>query len=140
MADVFTPDKRSAVMARIRAKDTKPELAVRGALHRMGLRFRLHVRRLPGTPDIVLSRHKLIIEVRGCFWHGHHCLKGRKPGQNHAYWLPKLQGNIVRGRRNAARLRRMGWRVCTIWECKVRRWTDAELQRHLRSLLESRAE
>jgi DNA mismatch endonuclease, patch repair protein len=108
-------------MARIRAKHTKPELAVRSALHRLGYRFRLHGRKLPGHPDIVLPKYRTIIEVKGCFWHGHRCLKGRVPEGNRAYWSKKIEGNQLRERRNARRLRSMGWKVKTIWECTVRR-------------------
>lgn len=121
-------------MARIRSKDTKPELAVRRALHGLGYRFRLHDPRLPGRPDIVLSRHRLIIEVKGCFWHGHRCLKGRMPVGNRAYWAQKIGGNKIRERRNARRLRAMGWRVKAIWECEVRRRSNDQLAAKLRKL------
>ncbi|MGB7469541.1 MAG: DNA mismatch endonuclease Vsr [Candidatus Binatus sp.] len=134
MPDVFTPEKRSNVMARIRAKNTKPELAVRRALHRLGYRFRLHDPRLPGRPDIVLARHRLIIEVNGCFWHGHRCLKGRIPVGNRAYWVQKIGGNKIRERRNAHRLRAMGWKVKTVWECEVRRQNTDQLAAGLRKL------
>ncbi|MGP8252191.1 MAG: very short patch repair endonuclease [Terracidiphilus sp.] len=87
---------RSANMAKIRSKDTKPEMLVRRALHRLGFRFRLHVRDLPGHPDIVLPKHRTIIEVKGCFWHGHNCNDGRTPKTNKAYWLPKLERNEAR--------------------------------------------
>ncbi len=129
--DVFTPEKRSEVMALIRAKNTKPEIAVRRALHRLGYRFRLHDTNLPGRPDIVLPRHRLVIEVKGCFWHGHRCLKGRVPRSHRAYWLEKIKGNKARDKRNARRLRAMGWRVRTIWECDVRRWSPDELAARL---------
>jgi len=119
-------------MALIRAKNTKPELAVRRALHRLGYRFRLHDPRLPGRPDIVLSRHRLVIEVKGCFWHGHRCLKGRMPVGHRAYWAQKIGGNKVRERRNARRLRAMGWKVKTVWECEVRRQTSDQLAAVLR--------
>jgi DNA mismatch endonuclease, patch repair protein len=127
MADVFTQAKRSQVMALIRAKDTKPELAVRRVLHRLGYRFRLHDASLPGRPDIVLRKHRLIIEVKGCFWHSHRCLKGRIPVGNRDYWLLKLAGNLRRDREKARRLRAMGWQVRTIWECEVRRQTPERL-------------
>jgi len=135
--DVFTPEKRSKVMALIRAKNTKPELAVRSALHRLGYRFRLHDPRLPGRPDIVLRRHRLIIEVKGCFWHGHRCLGGRVPVGNRAYWSQKINGNKIRERRNARRLRAMGWKVKAIWECEVRRQSREQLTASLRRLFAS---
>lgn len=135
MADVFARNKRSAVMAAIRAKHTKPEMLVRRLLHAMGYRFRLHVSGLPGRPDIVLPKHRLIIQVKGCFWHGHYCLKGRIPGTNRTYWGPKIQGNKERDARNERRLRAGGWRVTTIWECKIRRSTSEELHLSLRRIL-----
>ncbi|MGH7986692.1 MAG: very short patch repair endonuclease [Candidatus Binataceae bacterium] len=126
--DVFTAAKRSEVMSHIRAKHTKPEIAVRRVLHALGYRFRLHDPKLPGRPDIILRKYHLIIEVNGCFWHRHHCLKGRMPVGNHRYWVRKLNTNKLRDRRNARRLRSLGWHVATIWECDVRRWTPARLR------------
>jgi DNA mismatch endonuclease, patch repair protein len=133
--DVFTTAKRSEVMALIRAKNTKPEIAVRQTLHQLGYHFRLHDPRLPGHPDIVLSKHRMIIEVKGCFWHGHRCLKGRVPGGNRRYWLKKISGNKIRDRQNVRRLRAMGWRVVAIWECKVRRQTREQIAARLCKLL-----
>lgn len=135
MADVFTPEKRSSVMAAIRAKHTKPEVAVRRALHGMGLRFRLHDPRLPGHPDIVMRRFMAVVQVKGCFWHGHRCLKGRVPGVNRRYWLTKISGNRMRDARNERRLRSLGWSVFTVWECTVRRSTDENLSLRLRHAL-----
>src|ERR1700679_3894425 len=85
-----TSPERSANMSRIRSKDTKPEMLVRKALHRLGFRFRLHVRGLPGRPDIVLPKYRTVIQVKGCFWHGHTCPDGRMPKSNEDYWVPKL--------------------------------------------------
>lgn len=121
-------------MAAIRAKHTKPELVVRMLLHQMGRRFRLHAPDLPGKPDIVLPKIRTIVHVRGCFWHGHRCLGGRTPAANHGYWAPKIAGNKFRDRKNDARLRRMGWRVKTIWECQVRRSTGESLWAALEQL------
>jgi DNA mismatch endonuclease (patch repair protein) len=135
MTDVFAPEKRSQVMAAIRAKNTKPEIAVRKALHAMGLRFRIHVSVLPGQPDIVLSGLRTIIQVKGCFWHGHRCLKGRIPVNNRLYWGPKINGNKTRDRRNERRLRRLGWRIRTVWECRVRKSSTQELSSFLGVLL-----
>lgn len=114
-------------MAGIRSKNTKPEIAVRRALHSMGMRFRLHVPGLPGRPDIVMKKRALIVQVKGCFWHGHRCLKGRVPGVNRRYWVPKIAGNVARDRRNEAKLRALGWAVITIWECRVRRSSSEQL-------------
>lgn len=134
MPDVFTKAKRSEVMARIRAKDTQPELAVRRTLHRLGYRFRLHDSRLPGRPDIVMKKHRLIIEVKGCFWHSHRCLKGRLPVDNSAYWSAKLANNVRRDRIKARRWRALGWRTATIWECDVRRLPPERLSLRLSRL------
>jgi DNA mismatch endonuclease (patch repair protein) len=114
--------RRSEIMSSIRSGDTQPEKAVRSIVHRMGYRFRLHVRSLPGTPDIVLPRHKKIIFVHGCFWHGHvRCLKGRPPKSNLDFWIPKLAANRKRDQGVAAKLRRIGWEVLVVWQCQLRR-------------------
>lgn len=110
---------RSENMARIRSKDTKPELRVRRALHAMGYRFRLHQRALPGTPDIVFSSRKKVIFVHGCFWHQHtNCIDGRMPVSRQDYWLPKLSRTKDRDFRDQAQLRELGWDVLVIWECE----------------------
>lgn len=106
-----TTAARSANMARIRSKDTKPEMIVRSALHGLGLRFRLHVPGLPGRPDIVLPKYRTIIQVKGCFWHGHTCVDGRIPKSNQDYWVPKLRRNKARDLAVERRLRRLGWSV-----------------------------
>lgn len=110
---------RSEMMSRIRSKDTKPEILVRKALHRLGFRFRLHVRVLPGRPDIVLPKYRVIIQVKGCFWHGHTCRDGRLPKSNRGYWVPKLLRNKQRDISNDRKLRRMGWSVRNFWECRI---------------------
>ncbi len=120
MTDVFSPEKRSAVMAAIRSKNTKPEITVRSALHRLGYRFRLHRNSLPGRPDIVLPRHSVAIQVRGCFWHGHCCADGHIPTSRQEYWIPKLMGNKARDCKNDRKLRAMGWSVIVVWECQIR--------------------
>ena len=122
--DVLTPEQRSYCMSRIRGRDTKPELVVRRIVHAMGYRFRLHRRDLPGRPDIVLPRHRKVIEVRGCWWHGHSCRYGRPKARTNAeFWQEKLTGNVERDKRNVKALRRSGWRVLVVWECQTR---DAE--------------
>jgi DNA mismatch endonuclease (patch repair protein) len=135
MGDVFSPEKRSQVMAAIRAKNTRPELAVRQALYALGIRYRLHVGTLPGRPDIVIRRLRLAIEVKGCFWHGHRCLRGRVPGTNRPYWSEKIAGNRQRDKRNERALRRTGWRVVTLWECSIRRWPASTLSSRLEAIL-----
>ena len=114
-----TAATRSEMMSRIRSKDTKPEMLVRKALHRLGFRFRLHVRDLPGHPDIVLPKYKVIFQVKGCFWHGHTCRDGRLPKSNREYWVPKLLRNKERDISNERKLRRMGWSVRILWECRI---------------------
>jgi DNA mismatch endonuclease (patch repair protein) len=109
-------------MARIRKTDTKPELLVRRLVHRMGYRFRLHARGLPGNPDIILPRHGEVILVHGCFWHRHDCPDGRKlPRSKPEYWGPKLERNRRRDEVNIERLRELGWEILVLWECQMRR-------------------
>ena len=111
---------RSRMMAAVRHYDTAPELAVRSFLHRAGLRFRVHVRDLPGVPDIVLPRHRAVVRVHGCFWHGHvRCNRGRLPRSNRRFWSRKIERNRARDSMTARRLRAMGWRVFTVWQCEV---------------------
>lgn len=113
--------QRSALMSRIRSKNTKPEVTVRRMLHARGLRFRLHRRDLPGKPDIVLPRYRLVILVHGCFWHQHEgCRLASKPKTRSEYWTPKLAGNVRRDLEAQAALHALGWRVEIIWECEVR--------------------
>lgn len=121
--DSLQPDHRSENMRRIRSENTKPELVVRRIIHSMGLRFRLHAGDLPGKPDLVLPRWKTVVFVHGCFWHGHTCRRGsatRKPKSHVDYWLEKLAKNCERDRRQARRLRSLGWRRLVVWECETK--------------------
>ena len=121
MADVFSEAQRRRIMAAVRQRDTKPELIVRSLVHRMGFRFRLHVRQLPGTPDIVLPRHHKIIFVNGCFWHGHRrCKRAGRPTTNVQFWNQKLDRNRDRDQSHLRQLRRLGWSVLVCWECETR--------------------
>ncbi|WP_369059083.1 very short patch repair endonuclease [Caulobacter sp. 73W] len=120
MADNRTPQSRSALMARIGAKNTAPELIVRRLLHRLGFRFRLHRKDLPGKPDIVLAKHRTAIFVHGCFWHRHGCKIGRPPKTRAEFWLPKLERNRARDAQNEAALVAKGWNVLTLWQCEIR--------------------
>lgn len=113
-------DVRSRMMAAVGPTNTAPELLIRRALHAKGFRYRLHDRRLPGTPDIVLPKHRAVIEVRGCFWHGHRCYLFRAPGTNTDFWQRKIAGTIERDRRNRSALSDAGWRVAIVWECAIR--------------------
>jgi DNA mismatch endonuclease (patch repair protein) len=108
------------MMAGIRARNTKPEIAVRSFLHRSGLRFRIHSRSLPGKPDLVLPRWRAVVFVNGCFWHRHRgCPKAYTPKSNRRFWMAKFHENVARDAAAASALRRAGWRVFTIWECQV---------------------
>jgi DNA mismatch endonuclease (patch repair protein) len=122
MADVFSREKRSWLMARVRSGNTSPERLVRSLLHRLGLRFRLKNKELPGTPDIVLPRFQAVVFVHGCFWHGHtRCSKGRTmPSTNRDFWRDKIAKNRARDRRAVRALHRLGWSVFTLWECELR--------------------
>jgi DNA mismatch endonuclease, patch repair protein len=107
-------------MQRIRKTDTKPEMTVRRLVHAMGYRYRLHQSDLPGSPDIVLTRHRKVILVHGCFWHRHDCADGRKlPRSKPEYWRPKLERNRRRDEASIARLRELGWGVLVVWECEI---------------------
>ena len=120
MTDVYDKDKRSWVMSRVGAKNTKPEILVRKIVHGMGFRFRLHHAGLPGKPDIVLPRHKKIIFVHGCFWHGHEgCKRAKRPNSNIDFWNKKINRNIFRDNEAKLCLEDMGWKVLTIWECQT---------------------
>ena len=119
--DVFTPEQRSAVMRRVKGRDTAPELKVRRILWRLGARYRLHRKDLPGKPDIVLPGRKLAIFVHGCFWHGHDCARGaRVPKANRDYWLGKVGRNRARDEAARAALEAMDWRVLVVWECGLK--------------------
>jgi DNA mismatch endonuclease, patch repair protein len=119
--DTLSPAERSVRMSLVRSKDTKPEIVVRRLAHAQGYRFRLHVRDLPGCPDLVFPKYWTVIFVHGCFWHQHRCSLGnRMPKSRLRFWRPKLEGNANRDRRNVAKLRAMGWRVLIVWECQTK--------------------
>ncbi len=134
MVDVMSPEQRSRAMAKVRSKDTKPELRVRRLLHGMGFRFRLHRRDLPGTPDMVLLKYRAAIFVHGCFWHAHPgCSRATKPATRVEFWTEKLGRNAERDARAQRELQAAGWRVLVVWECELR---DAEgLEERLRAFL-----
>jgi len=121
VTDIVDKTTRSRMMAGIRGKDTKPELAIRKALHAMGFRFRLHRKDLPGRPDIVLPKYQLVIFVHGCFWHRHPgCSFAATPATRPKFWKAKLEGNRRRDVEKQKALRDQGWRVFTVWECGIR--------------------
>lgn len=132
--DVFDAATRSAVMRRVKGRDTAPEMKVRRALTRLGARYRLHRKDLPGSPDIVMPGRRLALFVHGCFWHGHDCARGaRVPKQNRDYWVAKVARNVARDAKTRAELEGGGWRVETIWECELK--DEAALTARLRRLL-----
>jgi len=121
MPDQFTREKRSEIMRAVRGADTAPEMIVRRLVHALGYRYRLHVRSLPGAPDLVFPGRGKVIFVHGCFWHRHRCRNGRSmPASRVAYWRAKFDRNKKRDQANRRRLKRSGWRVLVIWECQLR--------------------
>ncbi len=119
LTDTVTVAKRSEVMSRVGSKDTKPELLIRKGLHARGFRYRLHVKDLPGKPDLVFPRYRSVIQINGCFWHGHSCPRCRIPKSNTEYWNGKIAKNIQRDVLIRQSLHDEGWRVLTIWECAL---------------------
>lgn len=159
MADTFTQSERSRIMAAVKSKDTTPEMLVRRLVHALGFRlrlhspkmgtgapktrsqspfwrYRLHVRSLPGCPDLVFPRRRKIILVSGCFWHMHGCGRCRIPASRRGYWVAKLERNAARDRRTRRALRRQGWEVLVVWECQTvsarRPWLQVRLAEFLR--------
>lgn len=125
MTDVISQEKRSELMSRIRGSDTRPEFSVRQGLHRAGFRFRLHQRKLPGCPDVVLPKYRAVIFVHGCFWHRHpNCPLAYRPKSRIGFWSEKFRQNRARDRRQERELRDSGWRVLVVWECSLRKEVD----------------
>lgn len=136
MTDVFDPEKRSAVMRRVKGRDTGPERTVRRLLTALGARYRLHRKDLPGKPDVVMAGRRLVIFVHGCFWHGHDCARGaRVPKANRDYWLGKVGRNRARDAASRLALEAAGWRVETVWECELK--DEAALRARLSAALEA---
>ena len=120
MTDVLTAEQRQLNMSRIRSHDTKPEMLVRRGLHARGLRYRLHDRKLPGRPDLVLARYRVAVFVHGCFWHMHGCSLSKLPATRQEFWRKKLEDNCARDSKAIVALQAAGWRVLIIWECALR--------------------
>ncbi len=134
MPDRFTSEERSRIMSRIKGRDTKPERIVRSLLHAMGYRFRLHRKDLPGKPDIVLSKHRKVIFVHGCFWHSHGgCRRAARPQANAEFWNKKLDSNIKRDKNTQAELKKLGWDFLVIWQCEMK--DVGKLQENLQHFL-----
>jgi DNA mismatch endonuclease (patch repair protein) len=139
VTDVYSPEARSAVMRRVKGRDTTPELTVRRALTRLGARYRLHRADLPGKPDIVMPGRRLALFVHGCFWHGHDCARGaRVPKANRDYWVGKVSRNRARDEASRQALAALGWRVETLWECDLK--DAAALSQRLQALLAAERE
>ncbi len=120
MVDTLPPDKRSWVMSRVHAKNTAPEMRIRRLLWKLGYRFRIHAKTLPGKPDVVFIRRRKVIFVHGCFWHGHEgCPRARIPKTNTAYWREKIERNKSRDRQILATLGKAGWGTLVLWECQI---------------------
>lgn len=134
MTDIVDPKRRSEMMAGIRSQNTAPELAVRRIAHRMGLRFRLHRKGLPGRPDLVFPRHGLAVFVHGCFWHRHEgCRHASMPKSRTATWAGKFAANVERDARQQTALESLGWRVLVVWECETK--NEAAVERRLAELI-----
>lgn len=118
--DIFDKSKRSQLMAKVKQKNTAPEIIVRKFLFSKGFRYRINVKSLSGTPDIVLSKYKTVIFVHGCFWHGHTCRAGHLPSSNLDYWVTKIEKNIERDNRKINELEKLGWNVVVIWQCEIK--------------------
>ena len=123
MADRLSPEQRSRNMSRVRNRDTAPEKIVRKALFAAGFRYRLHLKNLPGCPDIVLRRYRVAIFVHGCFWHGHTCRRGRRPTSNAMFWSEKIDRNIARDQVTIAAIKSEGWKAQIIWQCDLEHGT-----------------
>ncbi len=136
MTDKLTPEERSWLMARVRSKDTKPEWILRSALHRLGFRYRLRRKDLPGKPDLVFPKYRAAVFVNGCFWHRHEgCSQATTPKSNVEFWERKFRGNVERDARNHRALRENGWRVVVVWECELYARTVETVERVVEELL-----
>jgi DNA mismatch endonuclease (patch repair protein) len=136
--DTLSPEQRSFTMSRVRGKNTSPEIHVRKLIYRLGYRYRLQGRDLPGNPDIVFRVRMKVIFIHGCFWHGHDCRAGNnRPMSNQSYWLPKLERTKGRDAANQAKLRDLGWNFLILWECQLK--NEAVLTEKIRKFLEENA-
>ena len=120
MTDIYSKNKRSRIMSKISGKETKYEILVRKFLFEKGFRYRKNDKRLPGRPDIVLPKYKIIIFIHGCFWHGHHCKAAKLPETNKEFWENKINSNIERDKNNQLVLRKLGWKIIIIWQCELK--------------------
>lgn len=120
MADIYDRNKRSQIMSKISGKETKPEILIRKFLFSKGFRYRKNVQKIPGQPDVVLSKYKTVIFIHGCFWHGHkNCKAAKLPETRKEFWEEKIKSNIVRDKSNTNELKQLGWHVIIIWQCDI---------------------
>lgn len=126
--DTLNQDRRSQLMAKVKQRNTDPEIMVRRFLFSKGFRYRINVKTLPGSPDIVLSKYKTAIFVHGCFWHGHTCRAGNLPSSNLAYWQTKIEKNIERDKRKTEDLKILNWNVIIIWQCEIKTLKNREVR------------
>ena len=137
MTDTLTTEKRSYLMSKIKGKDTKPEMIVRRYLHSHGFRYRLHVKSLPGSPDIVLKKYRIAIFINGCFWHGHeNCLFSRLPKTRTEWWKIKIIKNIKRDKEKCILLHNLGWHTMTVWSCQLKSTTRKDTLEEIVFLLQ----
>lgn len=137
MADTVSRSERSRIMAAVKSKDTTPEMFIRRLVYSLGFRYRLHVRSLPGTPDLVFPRLKRVIEVNGCFWHMHDCGRCRIPSSRRDYWIAKIERNAARDKRTRRELRKLGWKVLVLWECEIKPSREDWLRRKIVAFLDA---
>lgn len=138
MVDIFSANKRTEIMKKVRTKDTGCELAVRKMIYAMGYRYRLHKKSLPGKPDIVFSGLKKVIFVNGCFWHGHSgCSRGKLPDSNATFWQKKIMGNRIRDGKILKSLRKLGWKSLVVWQCQVSNKSGYNLKNRIAKFLET---
>lgn len=120
MADFLSKKERSKLMSRVKQKNTKPEMIVRKFLYSKGYRYRVNVKKFPGSPDILIRKHKIAIFVNGCYWHGHSCRAGKLPSSNLSYWEEKIRSNIERDERKDLELKKLGFRTLYVWGCELK--------------------
>lgn len=136
MTDIFSQKKRSQIMSRIGPKDSGPEKYIRSLLYSMGYRYRLHVKDLPGNPDIVLRQYQKVIFVNGCFWHGHKgCSRASLPSTNPEFWKEKISRNTRRDAKNYRKLKRLGWHYFVVWQCGIKKGSETKLRSKLSKFL-----
>ena len=136
MPDIFSPRKRSEIMKKIGSKNSTQELFIRKLVYILGYRYRLHVQKLPGKPDLVFSKHKRVIFVNGCFWHGHNkCSRSNLPETNRRFWEEKIAKNKERDKRVYRKLKRLGWEKLIIWQCQIKKKKEERLKERINKFL-----